>query len=541
MGRPYRLASAVALAAFLAVALGGCAQAPPQAADALTIAQQREPMSLNPALENGTSAMEWGLLLFNYLVKFDDKGRLVGDVATAVPTLQNGGISKDGRTITYHLHRGVRFADGAPLTARDCAWSIAAIQNPDNNVQSRFGYDRVVRMETPDDATLVLHLKQPFSPLLTVVLAPQGFPILPRHLLERQHDFNKIAFNALPVGGGPYVVDRWNRGDRVEMHANPYYFRGTPKIAHLTVRFIPDPQSGINLLRTHEIGGYFDEQDYANYPILRSITGYKVTSSPINGVGAIIFNTADPVTSDPAVRHALAMAIDIPRLIATTYRGAISTQAAGRGLFIWAYDPKAYPDIPFDPAAARALLDRAGWRLGPDGVRSRDGKPLELLLIIQAGTPGDAVIGNSVVQAERAIGARVTLKAFNITQFVAPVSEGGPVYGGKFQMALYPFINGDDPDTTDQFACANVPPHGYNKSRICDPQIDALLVAAQSTFDPTARAAAYRKLQALLYGELPIALLYQRRQINAFTTRLRGQSTSLSGAFWNAGGWWLSK
>ncbi|MGZ5154022.1 MAG: ABC transporter substrate-binding protein, partial [Burkholderiales bacterium] len=102
--------------------------------DTLVIAQQREPMALNPALENGTSATEWGLLLFSYLVKFNDKGELIGDAATEVPSLQNGGISKDGRTITYHIRKGIEFADGTPLTARDAAWSIRAIDNPANNV-----------------------------------------------------------------------------------------------------------------------------------------------------------------------------------------------------------------------------------------------------------------------------------------------------------------------------------------------------------------------------------------------------------------------
>ena len=532
----------LALAAFCAV-LPACSSNKPgnSGAPSFTIAQQQEPMSLNPALENGTSAMEWGLLLFNYLVKFDDQGRLIGDVASAVPSLKNGGISRDGLTVTYHLHAGIRFADGQPLTARDCVYSIDAINDTRNNVQSRFGYDRISKAEAPNDTTLVLHLKRPFSPLLTVVLAPQGFPILPRHLLAEHPDFNRIAFNSQPVGGGPYVVDHWNRGDRVEMHANPYYWRGKPKIERLTVRFIPDPQTAINLLRTHEIQGYFNEQDYANYPLLLQIPGYRVSSTPIDGVGAIVFNTQDPLTNDPRVRHALAMAIDIPRLIASTYRGAISAKDAGRGLFMWAYDPHTYPDVPYDPPAARALLEQAGWRLGSDGVRRRDGKNLELLFIIQAATPGDAVIGNTVIQQERAVGARVTLKAFNVTQFVAPVDQGGPVYGGKFQMALYPFINGDDPDTTDQFACANVPPHGYNKSRICDPQIDALLKAGQATFDPVARTAVYRRLEQLLYRELPIVLLYQRRQINAFSSRLQGQSTSLSGAFWNAGAWYLAQ
>ena len=134
----------------------------------------------------------------------------------------------------------------------------------------------------------------------------------------------------------------------------------------------------------------------------------------------------------------------------------------------------------------------------------------------------------------------VTVKQFNITQFVAPSGEGGPVYGGKFQMALYDFENGDDPDTTDQFACKNVPPNGYNKSRLCNAQVDALLRQGLSTYDPIKRAATYRTLQALLYKELPIALIFRRAQLNTFSDRLQNQTTSLSGAFWNVGHWRLA-
>jgi ABC-type transport system substrate-binding protein len=97
-----------------------------------------------------------------------------------------------------------------------------------------------------------------------------------------------------------------------------------------------------------------------------------------------------------------------------------------------------------------------------------------------------------------------------------------------------------DPDTTDQFACANVPPHGYNKSHFCDPAIDALLARGRTTFDPAIRKAIYAQLQARLYAALPIALLYQGRQLNTFTTRLHNESGSLSSPFWNAAAWTLS-
>ena len=136
--------------------ISGCAARHlPLGTAALVIGQQQEPVSLNPALENGQRSTEWGELLFSYLLKYDSKGRLAGDVAREVPTLANGGVSRDGLTITYHLRPNVRFADGARLTARDCVWSIEAIVNPANDAQSRYGYDRVARADAPDRKSVV--------------------------------------------------------------------------------------------------------------------------------------------------------------------------------------------------------------------------------------------------------------------------------------------------------------------------------------------------------------------------------------------------
>ncbi|MDQ2663930.1 MAG: peptide ABC transporter substrate-binding protein [Candidatus Eremiobacteraeota bacterium] len=533
---------AIIATAFLALA--ACApgsSGKPGEVRVFSVTQQREPRSLNPALENGQSSTEWGLLLFSYMVKYNAAGNLVGDAASKVPTLDNGGISKDGLTVTYHLRHGLRFADGKPLTAEDCVWSIRAINDPANNVQSRYGYDDVADANASDASTCVLHLKRPFAPLITLVLAPQGFPIFPKHVLARYPNFNQIDFDAKPLGSGPYVVSRWIRGDRVQMRANPYYFGGKPAIDRLTVRFVGDPRTAINLLRTDEAQGYFNEQDFGDYPLLQGLRGFRVTATPVAGLGSIIFNTQDSVTGDARVRHAIAEAMDIRSIIAKTYRGAVQSSGAGKGLFFWAYDAAAYPDVPYDPANARRLLERAGWKMGVDGTRHKDGRALNVLFIIQAATPGDAIIGNEVAQYERSVGVTVTLKQYNVTQFVSPASEGGPVYGGKFQMALYPFVNGDDPDTTDQFACANVPPKGYNKSRICDPVIDRLLAQGRSTFDIQRRKAIYAKLERVLYARLPVILMYQRRELDTFTDRLHNQTTSIESAWWNVGAWRVTR
>ena len=529
-----------AAAALALLFLASCAR-PGTPAGTLVIDQQREPMSLNAALENGASSTELGLLLFNYLVKFNNRGRLVGDIATVVPTLANGGISRDGRTITYHLRSGVRFADGTPLTARDCVYSIEAILNPKNNVQSRYGYDRILHADAPNATTLVLHLREPFAPLLTLVLAPQGYPILPAHLLATKPNFNHIAFDDAPVGGGPYVVKHWYHGDRLELVANPYYFRGAPRIKHVTIRFVSDTSTAVNQLQTGEANGLFNDMDMGNVPLISAIPHVTLLRTPVNAVGALIYNTQDPITADARVRRALTQAIDIPSLIAKAYRGAVDATDAGRGLFEWAYDPRAPLTAPYDPAAARSLLRAAGWRSGPGGIRTKNGKRLSVLMLIQANTPGDEIIGSAVQQAERAIGVDLSLKAYEVTQFVAPAQSGGPIYGGKFQMALYPFVNGDDPDVTDQFGCANIPPNGYNKPRYCDPALDALMKAARTTYDPARRLALYARIQERLARALPMVLLYQRREIDAFSTGIHGPTGSVSSVFWNIGSWTISR
>lgn len=488
----------------------------------LTIVQQHEPRSLNPALENGQASTQWGFLLFSYLVKYDDRGKLVGDAATQVPSLANGGISRDGRTIVYHLRRGIRFADGAALTARDCVWTIEAIQNPANNVQSRYAYDRITHAWARDDYTLVLRLRQPFAPLLTSILAPQTFPILPAHVLRSYPNFNAIPFDERPIGSGPYVVERWIHGDRVLLRANRFYFGGEPPIARVNVRFVPNTQTAFTLLQTHEVQGYYDTPDLAQYARLARLPGYHATSTPVSGVGSLIFNTSDPALKDARVRHAIAEAIDIRSLVRKVYRGAVSAKDAGRGLFLWAYDPAAFPDVPYRPRAARAVLAS---------------RRLNLQLVIRAGSTADAIAANTIVQYERAAGVRVTIKPYAVSQFAAPANEGGPIYGGRFQLVLYAFTNGDDPDTTDQFACKNVPPRGFNKSRICEPQLDALLREGVRTFDPVARKRIYRKLQQALYAQLPMVPLYSGYQVNAFDDRLRAASTSVDGAWWNVAHW----
>src|SRR5579862_7735144 len=200
-------------------------------ASQLRIGISTEPNSLSPLLALNDYEQFVDRLIFDVLVTVDAGGRrLVPRLATQVPTLANGGISKDGLTITYHLRRNVRWHDGVPFTSKDVVFSWHAVLNPANNVLSRRGYDQVASMATPDDYTVVMHMKRLYAPAIDTIFGESDTPfcILPAHLLAQYPNLNQVPFNAAPVGTGPFKFARWLRSDRIVLTANASYFRGAP-------------------------------------------------------------------------------------------------------------------------------------------------------------------------------------------------------------------------------------------------------------------------------------------------------------------------
>ena len=180
------LAAALLLASCSKGGAGGASGAgAPANGGTLRVALWAEPTSLNPLLATNTAENFVASLAFDLLVTIDDKGNEVPDLAAVVPTPQNGGISKDGRTITYHLRRNVKWQDGAPFTSADVKFSWQAVMNPNNNVVERRGYDQVKSVDTPDPYTVVFHLKAPFAPFVDTVFGESDDPfrVVPKHIL----------------------------------------------------------------------------------------------------------------------------------------------------------------------------------------------------------------------------------------------------------------------------------------------------------------------------------------------------------------------
>ncbi len=483
-----------------------------------------EPDSLNPMLSNEADELNFSHLYMSYLVENDDRGNAIPEIASGLPTLANGGISPDQRTVIYHLRPDVRWQDGALLTARDVVFSYREIVNPRNNVATRVGYQEVASIRAIDDRTVVVRLRRRFSPFVQYFFGPQGVgAIMPEHLLRGRADLNHAEYNQRPVGSGPFRVLRWNRGDSITLAANPLYWRGKPHIDRLVYRIVPDPNTRLELLRTGEADSYFDV-DPQLLPQLQAIPNVRIALTPVNDLHVLRFNLGDPALQDVTVRRAIAMSIDRKKLIAAATHGSGLAVDADQPRNGWAYDP-ATPPIPYDPEAARKLLQ---------------GRTLDLTLAIAPQIINGSPLVAAILQENlRRIGVRTTVKQYPSGMFYATPALGGVLGGGHYQLAYDAWwVLGNDPDDSWNFACDERPPVGLNYSMWCDARADTATRDAMATLDRGRRRADYAAVQHAIATQLPVFTLWQVRIPNAYKTYLHGVAPSPAGStFWNAWSW----
>jgi peptide/nickel transport system substrate-binding protein len=467
----------------------------------------------------------------------DERHHHVPDLAAVVPTVANGGISKDGRTLTYHLRHGVKWHDGYPFTSRDVKFSWQAIMNSANNVVSRRGYDEVASVDTPDPYTVVFHMKRLFAPAIDAIFGESDTPfrILPAHLLANYANLNDVPFNAAPIGTGPFEFVRWNRSDRIVLKANPNYFRGVPKLHQVTLLIILDDNTTEAELRAHE-ADLAIEIPATIYRDLAGVSGVvrQLALAPV--YESIDFNVARAPLDDPRVRRALVLGMDRAVIARDDTYGAGTLAAADLSPFYWAYDPSLAP-VPYDPAQAKALLEQAGWQPGPDGIRTRSGKRLSLELVYGLGNSVARAITAEVQQTYHALGIEVELKGYDYATYYAAAESGGILDGGKYDLAIYAWISGSDPDNSSQWTCAAIPPAGNNITRYCSPAMDAEQRLALSTFDQSIRKRAYARIERQLLEDAPAAFLYYRSLPYAHTPLLQNFTPNGLSEGWNAQEW----
>jgi peptide/nickel transport system substrate-binding protein len=484
----------------------------------LTISDGGDLITLNPHLAWSAPVANLSELTMAWLVRWDEHNQPYPELATQIPTRDNGGVSADGRTITYHLRKGVLWSDGAPFTADDVVFSTNVVKNPKNDEGGRF--DQVAGVDAPDPYTVVYHLKKPYSTFVEGIFSSccANPCILPKHLLAKYATINNVPYNSLPVGIGPFKFQRWDRGKQVILVANPLYWRGLPKLDEIVYKVVANQDELFAQLAAHKVDMWY-QFNGSYYPRVGALPGVAVLRKPSYAYDHFDFNLTRPALSDPSVRQALRLALD--------RRALVEKFSNGIGIVQDSATPVAAPyfvdvgSTPYDPAKANALLDAAGWVRGEDGIRSKNGVRLDLDFATGA-NGAQAVDSFAFVAREwRQIGVGLHVRHVTPGKMFASPLEGGVLYGKDWDVALFAW--GSDPygDYSPNYGCDQFPPQGQNNLRWCDRQAQAAMDALYGHFDQAQRTADVRVLMERFVKDVPSIVTKMREDLFAYNGDLK--------------------
>ncbi len=501
-----------------------------------------DPKNLNVVLNAATPTLDISMFAFSWAIRYDNNARPVPDALREVPTIANGDVSKDGLTLKYKLRPNIRWQDGVALTCNDLKFTWQVVMNPHNNVVTTDGYKDIGSIDCSDPHVAVIHMKKLYAPFLQQLWSENGnAPVLPEHLLAKYNDdkgsFNTAPYNSLPVGSGPFKIVAWDRGQDVRMVANPYFYLGPPKLKEVVYEILPDENTAATQLQTHEIdmlaeGTALKWPEYAQL-VADPSSGLRAVRVDAFQWSHIDFNLRHPIVDDVQVRRALAYATNRQEIIAKVAHGsAIAAETDQQPHYSWAYTND-IAHYPYDPAKAAALLDADGWKMGPGGIREKNGQRLEFTLSTQTESNyGKA--NETILQREwRDIGVQADVKNYPTSQFFDN-SSSGILQGGHYDVALFSWIGAADPDDSAIYSGDNLAPHGQNamfwNNRIAtDAMNDAL-----KTIDQARRKRDYIIVQQQLALDVPTIVISFTRVPYIYNTDLKGFDPSpVISAFWD--------
>ena len=504
-----RIASAFVAAMLLASACTD-SPAPPASGDpdgtSLVIAVADEPAALNPLdgyAEHGSAKV------FDGLVEHDADLSLRPALAADLPE-----PSPDGRTWTVKLRPGVTFSDGTPFEVQDVVATYRALLDPARRSPVRQRFAMLKSVAAVDPSTVEFTLSSAYAPFPELLV----LGILPSESLTGTDP-------AEPVGTGPYVLEEWQRGTRMVLAANENYYDDAPAIKEVTVEFIPDDDTRAARMREGRLDGA------ALPPALAAqfdnLDGVQVAAHSAADVRAVVLPSDDPVTGDPAVRLALNHAMN--------RETAVEEVLAGQGEVAYTPMPGVLaefvePGAAFEQDITRALdqLESSGWRVGPDGIRTRNGTVAQFTLSHAAGDTVSAGLAEQFATNARSIGVQVDL---------APVSRAG--------LAGPAVVGFGDPFDPDLSLFALLRSGSDALGGYVNETVDAALDSGRATTDPAQRAAAYRRLQrayvtkpGMVVLAAPNHVYVMRQSWEGYEPVVDAETADLSwGAWWNLEKW----
>lgn len=555
------------LGAVAATALAPAAFAERGSDGHVNIIYWQAPSILNPFLSGGTKDIESASLVIEPLGRYDPNGALVPYLAEEIPTVANGGVSEDLTSITWKLKSGLKWSDGSAVTSADVKFTAEYCMHPEGGCAQLAKFDGVESVEVVDDLTVKVMFNEPkpnpYGPFMggqsPIIQAAQFADCLGAKAPEC------TDANFAPIGTGPFVVDEFKPNDVISMSANPNYRDpAKPAFATLTFKGGGDATAaGRAVLETGEFDYAWNLQ-LAPDVLAKMAEGGKGT--PIAAFGSLVerleMNMTDPspdldadtrstvkaphpFLSDINVRKALSMAIDRNLLVEVGYG------QAGRPTCNLVPGPAVYASdntdcLTQDIAGANKMLDDAGWAMGSDGVRAKDG--VRLSILYQTST-------NAVRQDFQAlikqwwseIGVETELRNLNASVFFGG-DPGSPDTFQKFYADVEMYANnfdGTDPQAyLSMYRCGNEPKpesqwQGENINRFCDPAYDKLIDELGRTSDLETRYKLAKQMNEMLTKEsYTIIPLVDRGRVSAHSNTLGGVVLNTwDSELWNVSDW----
>ncbi|MBV8373127.1 MAG: ABC transporter substrate-binding protein, partial [Candidatus Eremiobacteraeota bacterium] len=451
-------------------------------------------------------------------------------LVTRVPSRQNGDISADGREITYHLRRGVRFADGVAFTSADVAFTYRAIFDPRNRATSVEPYRRILTLKTPDAHTVVIRLREPWNAAVRGLFAEADYVygILPKHAFAGTKVVGS-AWEDAPFGTGPFRVKQWLRGDRIVLEPNPYY-RPRPKLAKIVLQIVPNLNSNFVTLRSGavDVGTLTPE----NVEQAARMSGLRILRVDENATGLLYLHTQKPPTNDVRVRRAIAYALDGNALADAWLREyPRATSFLPPPIVTWR--SVRIPPYPHDVAAANRMLEVAGWHLH-GGERSRDGQPLSVLIGADSEDPINVRVA-TLVQAQLAlVGIKAEIKANPVRIWFSPE---GLLRNGKANIITQSWVGGSDPEQSLNLRCVQAVKGDANHAFYCSRRFEALFNDQTRTPNVQQRIADFNAIQQLVHDDVPVIPLYYERRFLGVSNRVSGYAINMLWVPVNAERW----
>ena len=537
---------------------------------ALNLIQWQAPGTLSPHLSTGSKDFLASMLVLEPLIHYSPESEMIPNLITELPTVENGMLDEDLTSVTFSLLPDVVWSDGTPFTAADVAFTTEWVKDPANNSVNQGVFAAIESAEVVDDLTVTINFVEsnpfwfdPFTGTAT------GF-VYPKHILEsgpEAHD----AFSLNPVGTGPYVVESFTPNDSATYVVNENYREpNKPFFSSVQIKGGGDAAAAARaVLQTGEFDFAWKlqvEPDLLDSMVAEDAPGVLM-QYPGVAVERLNFQFADPWTehegqrahkdtqhpflSDPAVREAIATAID-RELIADSFYGN-GQEAATNLLYGDPLTESGNTTREFDPGKAAQILEDAGWVMDGD-VRSKDGVQLRAVLATSVNPvrqKTQAVIKSNL----EAIGIGVELVQVDASTYFDTAPGNDQNIGHFFwdmnmlqsvpnsprpMQSMETWYAGPDGSNIAQMENDW---SGQNPSRYQSEEYDALLEAARVAIDPDELAELFIGMNDHLVNNHVIVPLVVAGEPRAVSRRLRQENISLapfSGDYWNIANWNLA-